>query len=121
MAIGRERLYLTISDPLQRTIAVIRHRTAGPPPFCALLDEVERAFCHDAMDNTTTDTKQKILVKAEALIYQNGIHATGMDLLVKTSGVARKSIYRHFEKGRCSCCGAERPRRALAGLVPAGM
>ncbi|WP_313436264.1 TetR family transcriptional regulator [Stenotrophomonas sp.] len=49
------------------------------------------------MDKTTTDTKQKILTTAEALIYQNGIHATGMDLLVKTSGVARKSIYRHFE------------------------
>jgi len=49
------------------------------------------------MDNTTTDTKQKILATAEALIYQNGIQATGMDLLVKTSGVARKSIYRHFE------------------------
>lgn len=49
------------------------------------------------MDKTTNDTKQKILATAEALIYQNGVHATGMDLLVKTSGVARKSIYRHFE------------------------
>lgn len=43
-----------------------------------------------------TDTREKILATAEDLIYQNGIHATGMDLLVKTSGVARKSIYRHF-------------------------
>ncbi|WP_251280640.1 TetR/AcrR family transcriptional regulator, partial [Enterobacter hormaechei] len=49
------------------------------------------------MSNGSTDTQQKILATAEALIYQNGIHATGMDLLVKTSGVARKSIYRHFE------------------------
>ena len=49
------------------------------------------------MDSTSTDTRQKILATAEALIYQNGIHATGMDLLVRTSGVARKSIYRHFE------------------------
>lgn len=49
------------------------------------------------MENQTTDTKQKILATAETLIYQNGIHATGMDLLVKTSGVARKSIYRHFK------------------------
>lgn len=49
------------------------------------------------MSKATTDTHQKILATAEALIYQNGIHATGMDLLVKTSGVARKSIYRHFE------------------------
>ncbi|WP_454832628.1 TetR/AcrR family transcriptional regulator [Pseudoxanthomonas wuyuanensis] len=49
------------------------------------------------MDRITTNTRQKILATAEELIYQNGIHATGMDLLVKTSGVARKSIYRHFE------------------------
>lgn len=43
-----------------------------------------------------TDTRERILTAAEQLIYQNGIHATGMDLLVKTSGVARKSIYRYF-------------------------
>ncbi|MFJ5299923.1 TetR/AcrR family transcriptional regulator [Pseudomonas sp. NPDC088368] len=48
------------------------------------------------MNTTTTDTRDKILATAEQLIYQNGIHATGMDLLVKTSGVARKSIYRYF-------------------------
>lgn len=48
------------------------------------------------MNNKTTDTREKILKTAEELIYQNGIHAMGMDLLVKTSGVARKSIYRHF-------------------------
>ena len=48
------------------------------------------------MTNTTLDTRDKILATAEQLIYQNGIHATGMDLLVKTSGVARKSIYRYF-------------------------
>ncbi|MET0611156.1 MAG: TetR family transcriptional regulator [Pseudomonas caspiana] len=33
---------------------------------------------------------------AEQLIYTNGIHAMGMDLLVRTSGVARKSIYRYY-------------------------
>lgn len=48
------------------------------------------------MNKKTTDTREKILNTAEQLIYQNGIHAMGMDLLVKTSGVARKSIYRHF-------------------------
>lgn len=48
------------------------------------------------MNTKSTDTQQKILATAEQLIYQNGIHATGMDLLVKTSGVARKSIYRYF-------------------------
>ncbi|ARJ43977.1 TetR family transcriptional regulator [Pantoea alhagi] len=48
------------------------------------------------MNKKTTDTREKILETAEQLIYQNGIHATGMDLLVRTSGVARKSIYRYF-------------------------
>lgn len=48
------------------------------------------------MNTPTTQTREKILATAERLIYENGIHATGMDLLVKTSGVARKSIYRYF-------------------------
>jgi len=61
-----------------------------------LLDEVERSFYIEGMNKKPTDTREKILSTAEQLIYQNGIHAMGMDLLVKTSGVARKSIYRHF-------------------------
>lgn len=48
------------------------------------------------MTTSTTHTREKILSTAEQLIYQNGIQATGMDLLVKSSGVARKSIYRYF-------------------------
>jgi AcrR family transcriptional regulator len=48
------------------------------------------------MNAPLIETREKILTTAEQLIYQNGIHATGMDLLVKTSGVARKSIYRYF-------------------------
>lgn len=48
------------------------------------------------MEKQMTDTREKILATAEKLIYENGIHGTGMDLLVKTSGVARKSIYRYF-------------------------
>lgn len=48
------------------------------------------------MNKKPSDTREKILATAEQLIYQNGIHAMGMDLLVRTSGVARKSIYRHF-------------------------
>ncbi|WP_428946410.1 TetR/AcrR family transcriptional regulator [Pantoea sp. FN060301] len=48
------------------------------------------------MNKKPTDTRKKILATAEQLIYQNGIHATSMDLLVKNSGVARKSIYRYF-------------------------
>lgn len=45
------------------------------------------------IDNQTRDI---ILDVAEKLIYKSGISATGVDLLVKTAGVSRKSIYRHF-------------------------
>jgi len=61
-----------------------------------MLDRGERSFYSGYMEKPITDTREKILATAEQLIYENGIHATGMDLLVKTSGVARKSIYRYF-------------------------
>lgn len=57
-------------------------------------ENVRSTFC--VMNTSTNLTREKILATAEQLIYQNGIQATGMDLLVKTSGVARKSIYRYF-------------------------
>lgn len=60
------------------------------------LTKVERSFYHQPMNKNIPNTREKILATAEELIYQNGIHATGMELLVKTSGVARKSIYHHF-------------------------
>lgn len=60
------------------------------------LDQGERSFYIEPMNKPITDTRDKILATAEQLIYENGIHAMGMDLLVKTSGVARKSIYRYF-------------------------
>ncbi|MDI2590292.1 TetR/AcrR family transcriptional regulator [Pseudomonas sp. 681] len=45
---------------------------------------------------TTTETRDIILDVTEKLIYKSGIAATGMDLLVKTAGVSRKSVYRYF-------------------------
>ena len=41
-------------------------------------------------------TQQRLLQATEHLIYSGGIHATGIDLIVKTSGVARKSLYQHY-------------------------
>lgn len=43
-----------------------------------------------------TETRDIILDVAEKLIYKHGIAATGVDRLVKTAGVSRKSIYRYF-------------------------
>ena len=54
-------------------------------------------------DQTPTDpgvagrARERLLDAAEALIYAGGIHATGVDAIVKQSGTARKSFYTHFE------------------------
>lgn len=47
-------------------------------------------------DMTHNETRDIILDVTEKLIYRHGIAATGMDFLVKTAGVSRKSIYRYF-------------------------
>jgi AcrR family transcriptional regulator len=47
-------------------------------------------------ETTSNDTRDIILDVTEKLIYKSGIAATSMDLLVKTAGVSRKSIYRYF-------------------------
>lgn len=49
-----------------------------------------------ATPDALTPTQERLLRATEHLIYQGGIHATGMDLIVKTSGVARKSLYKHY-------------------------
>jgi AcrR family transcriptional regulator len=41
--------------------------------------------------------RERLLDATEALIYAGGIHATGVDAIVKQSGTARKSFYTHFE------------------------
>ncbi|MDE1164660.1 MAG: TetR family transcriptional regulator [Pseudomonas sp.] len=58
----------------------------------------------------TTDPRETLLDTAEALIYQHGIHATGMDLLVKTSGVSRKTLYRYFASKEALTAAALRRR-----------
>lgn len=47
-------------------------------------------------DMTLSETRDIILDVTEKLIYRHGIAATGMELLVKTAGVSRNSIYRYF-------------------------
>ncbi|BBR54876.1 TetR family transcriptional regulator [Pseudomonas putida] len=58
--------------------------------------ENDRSTIADMNSESSNDTKERLLKIGEDLIYRGGIAATGMDLLVKTSGVARKSIYRYF-------------------------
>ncbi|NML31436.1 TetR/AcrR family transcriptional regulator [Paraburkholderia antibiotica] len=44
----------------------------------------------------TRDARERLLDATEALIYAGGIHATGVDAIVRQSGTARKSFYTHF-------------------------
>ncbi|WP_118184261.1 TetR/AcrR family transcriptional regulator [Paraburkholderia phosphatilytica] len=48
-------------------------------------------------DTSAAGARGRLLAAAEALIYAGGIHATGVDAIVKLSGTARKSFYTHFE------------------------
>jgi AcrR family transcriptional regulator len=44
-----------------------------------------------------SEARERLLDAAEALIYAGGIHATGVDAIVREAGAARKSFYTWFE------------------------
>jgi len=46
--------------------------------------------------SSLSPTQPALLDATEQLVYTGGIHATGIDAIVKTSGVARKAIYRQY-------------------------
>jgi AcrR family transcriptional regulator len=50
-----------------------------------------------ASASASSSARDRLLEAAEALIYAGGIHATGVDAIVKQSGTARKSFYTYFE------------------------
>ncbi|MBU9221760.1 TetR/AcrR family transcriptional regulator [Burkholderia multivorans] len=50
-----------------------------------------------SVEPADSGVRERLLDAAEALIYLGGIHATGVDAIVKRSGAARKSFYSHFE------------------------
>lgn len=58
----------------------------------------------------SSDTRERLLRATERLVYAGGIHATGMDLIVKTSGVARKQVYRLFANKDALVAAALRAR-----------
>jgi AcrR family transcriptional regulator len=45
----------------------------------------------------SSDARERLLEAAEALVYAGGIHATGVDAIVRAAGAARKSFYTWFE------------------------
>ncbi|MGE8297066.1 MAG: TetR/AcrR family transcriptional regulator [Pseudomonas sp.] len=54
--------------------------------------------------------QHRLLQTTESLIYAGGINATGMDAIVKASGVARKSIYRLYPTKEALVAAALRER-----------
>ena len=40
--------------------------------------------------------RDELVQKALATFYQNGFNATGMDMLVKETGISKTSMYKHF-------------------------
>jgi AcrR family transcriptional regulator len=50
----------------------------------------------EADANNSMDVRGRILETAADLFYRNGVRATGVDLVVERSGVAKTSLYRHF-------------------------
>ncbi|CAJ3465869.1 TetR family transcriptional regulator [Burkholderia pseudomallei] len=65
--------------------------------------------------------RERLLDAAETLIYAGGIHATGVDAIVKRSGAARKSFYAHFESKEALVAAAleRRGARWMAWFVEA--
>ncbi|WP_130835391.1 TetR/AcrR family transcriptional regulator [[Erwinia] mediterraneensis] len=62
------------------------------------------------------EIRTKLLDVTESLIYQYGLQATGMELIVKESGIARKTLYRYFSNKDDLCAQAllRRDKRWMA-------
>jgi len=64
----------------------------------------------DAAAAVLPDARERLLEAAEALIYAGGIHATGVDAIVRAAGAARKSFYTWFESKDALVAAALRRR-----------
>lgn len=65
--------------------------------------------------------RERLLDAAEALVYAGGIHATGVDAIVRQSSTARKSFYTHFEsKDALVAAALERRHERWMGWFIAG-
>jgi AcrR family transcriptional regulator len=42
------------------------------------------------------DKKQALIETAFSLFYRNGIHAVGINEILQTAGIAKKTLYKHF-------------------------
>lgn len=52
---------------------------------------------HPPPEAADRDTAEKVLATATRLFYANGVRAVGVEWIVAESGVAKTSLYRHFQ------------------------
>lgn len=63
----------------------------------------------------TTDKRQQLVDTALSLFYQHGVHALGINQVLKESGIAKKTLYHHFlgKNELIQACLVERDKRFM--------
>ncbi|MFZ0388013.1 MAG: TetR/AcrR family transcriptional regulator [Solirubrobacteraceae bacterium] len=51
----------------------------------------------DRRPTGTTDARERLLAAAYELFSRRGVNAVGIDMIIQRSGVARQTMYRHFD------------------------
>jgi AcrR family transcriptional regulator len=51
----------------------------------------------DRRPTGTTDARERLLTAAYELFSRRGVNAVGIDMIIQRSGVARQTMYRHFD------------------------
>jgi AcrR family transcriptional regulator len=51
----------------------------------------------DRSQNGTPDARERLLIAAYELFSTRGVQAVGIDIIIQRSGVARQTMYRHFD------------------------
>lgn len=64
----------------------------------------------------TTDKREQLVNNALTLFYQKGIHAVGINEVLKVSGIAKKTLYHHFlgKNALIEACVIERDKRFMS-------
>ena len=64
------------------------------------------------------DKRTQLIDTALQLFYLQGIHAIGINEILATSGIAKKTLYNHFasKEALIQACVIERDKRFMHGL-----
>ena len=76
---------------------MITHGTGPKPVVRVALVAVPLTNPSDQPPTGTPDARERLLAAAYELFSQRGVHAVGIDMIIQRSGVARQTMYRHFD------------------------